>query len=67
MGKIDEEIEVAFDQPGVYGIKCVPHYAMGMVMLVQVGDAPLSELKLPASVPGKARQRLQAIAKREAK
>jgi hypothetical protein len=40
---------------------------MGMVMLVQVGDAPLSELKLPASVPGKARQRLQAIAKREAK
>ena len=67
MGKIDEEIEVAFDQPGVYGIKCVPHYAMGMVMLVQVGDAPLSALKLPASVPAKARQRLEAAVKREAK
>ena len=26
-----------FDKPGVYGVKCMPHYAMGMVALVVVG------------------------------
>ncbi|WP_367066738.1 pseudoazurin [Oryzisolibacter sp. LB2S] len=65
MGRIDEEIEVTFDEPGLYGIKCLPHYAMGMVMLVQVGDAPLSALQLPDSVPAKARERLQDIVTRQ--
>ncbi|MFT4242982.1 MAG: pseudoazurin [Acidovorax sp.] len=64
MGKIDEEIAVTFTEPGLYGIKCLPHYAMGMVMLVQVGDAPLSALQVPASVPAKAKKRLQDIAAR---
>lgn len=67
MGKIDEEIAVTFSEPGLYGIKCLPHYAMGMVMLVQVGDAPLSTLQVPASVPAKAKKRLQDIASRAAR
>lgn len=29
---------VTFDKPGVYGIKCTPHYIMGMIGLVVVGD-----------------------------
>lgn len=68
MGKIDEEIEVVFQQPGFHGIKCVPHYAMGMVMLVHVtapGEQATNTLNMPASVPAKARQRLLDIAKRE--
>jgi pseudoazurin len=36
--KINEEFTVTFDQAGVYGIKCTPHYAMGMVGLIFVGD-----------------------------
>ena len=63
-GKINEEIEVSFDSAGLYGVQCLPHYAMGMVMLVQVGDAPLSALQVPASVPAKAKKRLQDIAAR---
>jgi pseudoazurin len=38
MGKMNEELTVTFDQPGVYGFECKPHYGMGMVGLVVVGD-----------------------------
>lgn len=37
-GKVNEQITVTFTQEGVYGVKCLPHYGMGMVALVQVGD-----------------------------
>lgn len=63
-GRINEEIEVTFTEAGIYGIKCLPHYAMGMVMLVQVGDAPLSALNVPAEAPERAQKRFQEIAAR---
>lgn len=63
-GKVNEEIAVTLTEPGWYGIKCQPHYAMGMVMLVRVGDAPLSQLAVPADVPEQARQRFEAIVSR---
>lgn len=34
IGKIDQEIEVTLDAEGVWGVKCSPHYTMGMVMLI---------------------------------
>lgn len=37
-GAIDEEIEVVFDVEGTYGYLCLPHYEMGMVGLILVGD-----------------------------
>lgn len=37
-GKINETVVVTFTVPGVYGFKCMPHYAMGMVGLVVAGD-----------------------------
>ena len=36
-GKVNEEIVVTFDKEGVYGVKCQPHYGMGMVALIEVG------------------------------
>ncbi len=36
--KINENFTVTFDVPGLYGLKCTPHYAMGMVGLIVVGD-----------------------------
>ncbi len=39
-GKVNEEVSVTFTQEGVYGYKCTPHYAMGMVGLIQVGENP---------------------------
>ena len=38
-GKINEAIEVTLAEPGFYGVKCNPHFAMGMVMVIAVGDA----------------------------
>ncbi len=38
-GKINEEIDVTFETEGLYGVRCKPHYAMGMVMTIAVGEA----------------------------
>lgn len=43
-GKINQEVKVTFTTPGLYGVKCVPHFAMGMVGAVLVGDAPAANL-----------------------
>ena len=58
-GKIDEEFTVTLSAPGVYGLKCSPHFAMGMVMLVVVGDE--GAVDLPADLPERAADRFDAI------
>jgi pseudoazurin len=64
-GKINEEITVQFEAPGVYGIECIPHVAMGMVMLVRVGGDEVPAPAIPESLPDRAKQRLNAIVQRE--
>lgn len=36
--KFNEEFSVTLSAEGVYGVKCAPHYAMGMVALIRVGE-----------------------------
>lgn len=60
-GKLNEELTVTFDVAGLYGVKCKPHYAMGMAMVVAVGDG----VTVPATffegrVPKKVKERLEA-------
>ncbi|MNM07924.1 Pseudoazurin precursor [compost metagenome] len=55
---LSQPYEHTFSVPGVYGIQCIPHLAMGMVMLIQVGD-PVA-VELPASLPVRARTRFVA-------
>ena len=38
-GEIGKDVTVTFDKPGVYGVRCAPHYILGMVGLVAVGDS----------------------------
>ena len=60
-GRISQEVSVTFTVPGAYGVKCLPHFAMGMVALVVVGDDPANlEVIKTAKVPPKARERLDA-------
>ena len=61
VGKIDEEREISFDVPGFYGIKCTPHYAMDMVMMIKVGDATMPEAYREVKQPGVARKRFDEI------
>lgn len=63
-GKIDEEITVSFDQPGFYGIKCSPHYGMGMVMVVKVGAATMTDSFRNFDAPPRAKKRFQEIFER---
>ena len=61
-GPISKDFSITFDKPGLYGYKCTPHFAMGMVGLVVVGDAPVDVV--PAAgvrLPRKAEQRFDAI------
>ncbi len=66
IGRIDEEIEVTLEATGIWGVKCSPHYTMGMAMLIQVGDTPATEADLPADLPEAARQRMLEILARRA-
>jgi pseudoazurin len=38
-GALSQDLKVKFTKPGLYGYECLPHFAMGMVGLVQVGAA----------------------------
>nr|WP_306930244.1 pseudoazurin [Agrobacterium larrymoorei] len=60
-GKINEEIEVTFERDGFYGIKCSPHFGMGMVMLIKVGETSLPESYRSVAVPARAKPRLDAL------
>jgi pseudoazurin len=60
-GNLNEEIEVALEQEGFYGIKCSPHFAMGMVMVIKVGEGALSESFMEADLPARARKRFEEI------
>lgn len=60
-GAPSEDITVTFTVPGIYGVKCMPHFSMGMVAAVIVGDTPANlDQVATAKLPGKARQRLEA-------
>lgn len=60
-GKMNEDVTVTFDKPGVYGFECKPHYGMGMVGMIVVGD-PLN-LADAQAVPqkGKAKKRFEHL------
>ncbi len=55
-GKMNEQITVTLDKEGVYGIKCTPHYGMGMVALIVVGQPTNLEEAKAVKNPGKAKK-----------
>ncbi|MET3897281.1 pseudoazurin [Devosia sp. UYZn731] len=61
-GASGKDVTVTFTVPGAYGIKCLPHFGMGMVALVVVGDAPANLDAVKAvKVPPKAAERFEAL------
>lgn len=63
-GKMNQNITVKFAKPGVYGYKCLPHYGMGMVGAVIVGNPGSNAGQAKAaSHPGKAKQVFASILK----
>ena len=54
-GKINQEVTFTVEKEGVYGVKCTPHYAMGMVMLIVAGEPVNAEAAKAVKQPGKAK------------
>lgn len=59
--KMNEDVSVTLDKPGVYGVRCKPHYGMGMVALVVVGDPVNLDAAKAVKQPGKAKQVFEGL------
>lgn len=55
-GEISKPVTITVDKEGVYGVKCVPHYGMGMVALIVVGQPTNLEQAKGVKQPGKAKK-----------
>jgi pseudoazurin len=60
-GAMGKEVVVTFTEPGAYGVKCAPHFGMGMVALIVVGEPTNLDAVKAVKVPGKAADRMEAI------
>lgn len=58
-GALNKGLDVTLTEPGVYGVKCTPHFSMGMVALIQVGDDPANlDAAKSFKLPKKAQERM---------
>jgi pseudoazurin len=59
--KINDDFVLTVEKEGLYGVKCTPHYGMGMVAMIAVGN-PANEVEAKAvKQTGKAKQRFEEI------
>lgn len=60
--KIGKDYILTLTAEGLYGVKCTPHYVMGMVALVQAGAPVNKEAVASAKLLGKAKARFEPLA-----
>ena len=61
-GKINEPVKVTYNEEGVYVYKCLPHAALGMVGVIQVGESTANlDAAKAAKIPGKGKARLAEL------
>lgn len=57
---ISAPFDLTVTEAGLYGVKCTPHFAMGMVALIQVGAAPANlDAAKAVKLPKKAQERME--------
>lgn len=60
--KVNENYVLTVTQPGAYLVKCTPHYSMGMIALISVGDNPANlDQIVSAKKPKVVQQRLEKV------
>lgn len=65
-GVMNKEAVLTVTKPGLYGIKCMPHFSMGMVALIQVGKPTAADINAAKAVklpPFAAKRMIAALAK----
>jgi pseudoazurin len=65
-GGMNQTVSVTFTKEGVYGVKCLPHYGLGMVALIRVGSGVALNAEPAASMkhPPMAQKRMQLLLQR---
>lgn len=61
VGKMNEEVTIEITTPGVWGIRCKPHFGLGMVALIAAGDPVNLDAAKAAKVPPKARAKFKEL------
>ncbi len=56
-----EDYVLTLTAEGLYGIKCTPHYSMGMVALIQAGAPVNLDAALAVTQKGKAKTRFEPL------
>jgi pseudoazurin len=60
-GELNQEVVLTIDKPGIYGIKCHPHYPMGMLGMIVAGE-PTNKAQLDTYKPaGTAQKRYDEL------
>lgn len=59
--KIGADFAITLTKEGLYGIKCTPHYALGMIALIQVGEAVNYDNAIKVKQKGKAKKRFPTL------
>jgi pseudoazurin len=59
--KLNEDFSLTLKAEGLYGIKCAPHYVMGMVGLIQVGEAVNLQESAAVGHPKKSARRFERM------
>src|SRR4030095_5001316 len=60
-GEMNKDMTVTLDKPGVYGFKCKPHYGMGMVGLIVVGEPVNKTAAAAIEQKGKAKKKFEDL------
>ncbi|MEG6507801.1 pseudoazurin [Methyloligella sp. 2.7D] len=60
-GEISEPVSFTVEKEGVYGIKCVPHFMMGMIALIVAGEPVNAAQAESFEVPAMGKERYDSI------
>jgi len=63
-GEMSRDLTVTFEKSGLYGFRCSPHYFIGMVGLIVVGDTHNETALKQQSQPGMAQESFKNIFQR---
>ena len=60
-GKINKAVSIVVSEDGIYGIKCTPHFANGMVAIIAVGDVNVEGFLDGKKIPKKSKVRMEEM------
>ncbi len=60
-GAMNKDVTVTLDKAGVYGFKCKPHYGLGMVGLIVVGEPVNKAAAAAVEQTGKAKKKFEDL------